>query len=419
MAHCATRRDHHSNGSHTLRVLIVDDEIAKATEISRTFADAGLDISIDHVTTAVAARKHLKSSKYAIVVIDLHLPAAILDAPSGNGGFDLLDLINLDITDSSPSDIIFITGREELLVDAREKALQRGAMLFEYSKSSEWKKYIIGRARYLKSVATQDLRRNIDIAVITALHSPELDAALGLPYNWRSERFAGDPTNYHFGHFQNNTKSINIVAACASRKGMPSSAALASHLVSKFRPKYIVMLGICAGIPGKTNFGDVVIGDPTWDYGSGKRAVDKFKSAVFQVAPYQAPLSSEIRSLAEQLARDPQVMQAIRGKWPHEVPEGTLSAYVGPMASGASVVADDEQARLVALQQREVLAIEMEAYAVMAAMEYAAAPKPTAIAIKSVCDFADSQKNDKWQKYAAYTSAAFAERLFSHPAFEV
>jgi hypothetical protein len=32
-------------------------------------------------------------------------------------------------------------------------------------------------------------------------------------------------------------------------------------------------------------------------------------------------------------------------------------------------------------------------------------PRPAAFGLKSVCDFADHLKNDKYQKYAAYTSA--------------
>jgi len=50
----------------------------------------------------------------------------------------------------------------------------------------------------------------------------------------------------------------------------------------------------------------------------------------------------------------------------------------------------------------------------MSAVEYAKNPKPTAIIIKSVCDFADKNKNDDWQKYSSYTSAAFANQLFRH-----
>ena len=51
--------------------------------------------------------------------------------------------------------------------------------------------------------------------------------------------------------------------------------------------------------------------------------------------------------------------------------------------------------------------IEMEIYGMMLAAESLPDPQPISIAFKSVCDYADPNKNDKWQKYAAYTSATF------------
>ena len=48
------------------------------------------------------------------------------------------------------------------------------------------------------------------------------------------------------------------------------------------------------------------------------------------------------------------------------------------------------------------------AYAAVNATE----PRPCPIIIKSVCDYADSQKDDRFQKFAAYTSAEFAKLLY-------
>ena len=47
----------------------------------------------------------------------------------------------------------------------------------------------------------------------------------------------------------------------------------------------------------------------------------------------------------------------------------------------------------------------MECYGLFAAAFRAPIPRPTPIAFKSVCDFADPDKNDGDQAYAAYTSA--------------
>lgn len=401
-----------------MNILIVEDELDKAASISRSLATIGSGLLCEQVTNSVAARRLMQSNRYDIVIIDLHLPAGLVDAPSSEGGFDFLDMLLLDPAVKLPIDFAFITAREELIVDARRKAAKRGAVLLEYKNPEQWQNYLIGRVEYVNRI-THIEPQTVDIAIITALRDPELTAVLDLPYAWKSKRFPGDPVNYYFGTINREGASLSVVAASAHRKGMPSSAVLATRLVDRFLPKCVAMLGICAGIPSKTKLGDIVIADPTWDYGSGKRAVDENGSTVFFAAPYQANLDPGLRSLADSICNDEVAILGIRNGWRGDLPNGKLGAHIGPMASGSSVIADDAQARLIALQQREVLAIEMEAYAVMAIGEYAVSPRPKTLAIKSVCDFADSTKNDKWQEYSAYTSAQFADRLFRNPAFEV
>jgi len=401
-----------------MKVLVVDDEISKAAAISRVLSADSTNVEVHHASTATAARQELRRHRYSMMVVDLHLPAALDDRPDGDGGFDLVNLLLLDNQSGVPNDLIFITSRDELLEEAKLKALRLGASLFHYRDVGQWTPYIQGRVGFLIKTGYPK-EATADIVIVTALADPELAAVKQLQYDWRSERLPGDPTRYHLGTIPRPNGPMRVVAACANRKGMPSSAALASKMVTRFRPKFLVMLGICAGVPNKVGLGDIVIADPAWDYGSGKRAIDDWGSPVFLAAPYQTSLDSSIRSLADELARDPTVRQRIKVGWQYSTPEGMLRAHVGPMASGSSVIADDDQARLVALQQREVVAIEMEAYAVMAAVEYASNPTPKAIVIKSVCDFADSAKNDHWQSYAAYTSAAFADLMFRHDSFDL
>lgn len=62
-------------------------------------------------------------------------------------------------------------------------------------------------------------------------------------------------------------------------------------------------------------------------------------------------------------------------------------------------------------QNRNLLGIEMEAYGVLYAATHATKPRPKVFVAKSVCDFADEQKNDQYQDYAAYTSAKFIYQL--------
>ncbi len=401
-----------------MKVLVVDDEINKITALSDALRDAGLHLNIVHRSTSNAARKALQEEDYDMLVIDLKLPSSLADKPTLDGGFELLDMLHLDENVSVPPDVIFFTAVDESLEMVRREACARGAILLEFSSPAFWKPFLIAKVKQGLLRAKKRIPI-VDIAIITALRKPELAAVLDLPYDWREMRFEGDPTVYFSGKFLKAGREIFVVAASAHRKGMPSSASLAVKMAQKFRPKYLVMLGICAGMPKKTNLGDIIIADPAWDYGSGKRALDDSGARVFLSAPTQTPLDPHIRNVAEELSLRSDVVTKIRASWTGSLPEGTLSARIGPMASGASVIADDEQARLIALQNRDVLGIEMEAYAVMAAVEYSGDPRPIPIAIKSVCDFADPSKQDDWQGYAAHTSAAFADSLFRAKDFKL
>jgi len=59
---------------------------------------------------------------------------------------------------------------------------------------------------------------------------------------------------------------------------------------------------------------------------------------------------------------------------------------------------------------RKLAGLEMETYAVYRAASEAPTPQPLFLSLKSICDFA-TKKDDRWQHYAAYTSAQFAAYL--------
>ena len=85
---------------------------------------------------------------------------------------------------------------------------------------------------------------------------------------------------------------------------------------------------------------------------------------------------------------------------------------MGPIASGASVIANPEKVQdIIDNQIRDLVAIEMEVYGVYYAAKWAISPKPKFIAIKSICDYADTNKNDDFHDYASYTSVKVFEKL--------
>ena len=85
----------------------------------------------------------------------------------------------------------------------------------------------------------------------------------------------------------------------------------------------------------------------------------------------------------------------------------------GPLACGSSVVANR------AVVEKQVLSLfpktvglDMESYSVAFTCQNCKEPRPTPILVKSICDFADSEKSDDYQRFAAYSSCEFAQFLY-------
>lgn len=87
--------------------------------------------------------------------------------------------------------------------------------------------------------------------------------------------------------------------------------------------------------------------------------------------------------------------------------------HYGVIASGNTLVKDAMTRKVLALQTGEdCLCFEMEAAGLMNTFP--------CLVIRGICDYADSHKNDKWQRYAAATAAACARELFPYiPAQEL
>lgn len=394
-----------------MKLLIVDDSHEKVQKVASSVVKSNVSVDIVHETNAISARRRLMVEDFDLILIDLQLPEVAGASPKKSGGLEFFDILLLDSKSRLPAEIMFITSEDNLVIEGSKEVIRRGSVLCVVSDTSlEWSNVLAGQI-VMASHRAQRRTATFDVAVITALSS-ELDAVLSLDYGWQKFRIAGDPTQYHRGSFASGQVRCSIVAASPLRKGMAASAALATKLVLKFQPRILTMTGICAGVRGKTNLGDVIVGSPIWDWGSGKHTENDDGSNVFKLSPKQSDLNVAIETLCDEINHSADFRRLIRSNWNGDFPSGEFRCHVGPMASGASVIANASIAEEIAKQNRDLIGIEMEAFAVMVASEYATSNPVLGIAIKSVCDYADKDKQDGWQSYAAYTSAMFADELF-------
>jgi nucleoside phosphorylase len=248
------------------------------------------------------------------------------------------------------------------------------------------------------------------LCIQTALHTPEFEAIRRLSWDWKPLDQGVDGTIYYSGTLLKKGQAQPVVAACAPRMGIAAAAALASKMIYTFRPRYLAMAGIAAGIRTECEIGDVILADPVWDWGSGK-IISQEGGQRFHQAPHQISTNSFVRGKGALMAGDGASLDEIRRGWSGPKPGNALRMHVRPMASGAAVLADTSTFSELKAQHRKLTGIDMEAYGVYSAAEEASLPQPSVFAIKSVCDFADERKNDDYQAYAAYTSAE-ALRIF-------
>lgn len=236
---------------------------------------------------------------------------------------------------------------------------------------------------------------------------------MALSDGWDSFELPGDATKYHSTTFVKGDKSLKIVAACADQMGMTATASLTTKICLHFKPKYIFMSGICAGVKANgLDFGDIIIADQTWDYGSGKiKEVIKEGEIInktFEPDPRPIPLSPDLVSKVNHFLRKDLILFQIQKNWNNGRKSTTmLKAKLGPVASGAYVIASESILHDIRAHQRKVLGVEMEAYGLYFAAQHSPYGDTKPIVIKSVCDFGDSSKDDGYQEYASYTSARF------------
>lgn len=246
-----------------------------------------------------------------------------------------------------------------------------------------------------------------DVAVITAV-TIETKGFKRCFEEWEKVLFENDEgITYWETHFRGSDGKVRkLVTAQQMHMGMTACTLTCQKLIEHFRPRYLIMVGIAAGIGGDSQiYGDVIVPDTIWDYSTGK-FVGKEESEItfgdvgFLPRPSFMKLDDELAVLMKEVA---------------DSKEHEFKVHMGVMACGSSVVANKDyvDTRVRALMP-ETIGLDMESYSVFYTAQYCTRPHPRAIVIKSICDYANNEKSDQYQKFAAYTSSEFAKWLMEN-----
>lgn len=394
-----------------IKVLAVDDNSTKQEAYKKICSEIGItESSITSALSAIDARRCLSTTQYDVLLLDLALPNRTGAAPTKNGGIELLHEINISKQQyKMPKHIIVVSEYDDALDAVKEEAKDNYLQPIRYdASSSEWRERLssfMGQINRAINETPQDYK--YDLAIICALRAPELNEVLKLPFSWSVHNELGDYTNYYEGVYQDK----RLLCAFSYEMGMPAASILATKIVNLFKPRYLVMTGIAAGVDReKVKYGDIMVADPCFDYGSGKRTIENGES-VFKPDYRQVRLDNGIAKIFDELKTQSHLLREIKDKCDYEKPDNDLSIHVGSFGSGSAVLADPSIIERIRAHDRKLLGFDMEAYGVMLAGALSGVPSTISVVIKSVSDFGDLMKDDKYQKYAAYTSARALQLL--------
>ena len=239
-------------------------------------------------------------------------------------------------------------------------------------------------------------------AVRGQLGDPELVQEADHPPYYRSTLKTGTGPN----------QVDRVVAVTLVGVGNVSAGQNTTRCIQHLQPRCVFMVGIAGGPNKDVKMGDIVFSTQIIYYETAK-----VTPSGSEPRPDGPPVDRELLNRARYYNVDWHTF--IRAKRPgdstsNEVPQ----VYFGPIASGEKVIADEKRASELKQLHSKILAIDMESHGVG---EAAARSKnrPRFIAIRGISDYADNNKNDDWQEYAADSAAAFAVGLLRSIAMSV
>lgn len=259
------------------------------------------------------------------------------------------------------------------------------------------------------------------------LNVSDSSPAMGTYYYWTAE-----------ASLEATGERLDLLACAAAKAGNVNMAVLTANLISELKPDFAILLGIAAGLRGKTKIGQVVFGERTVAYEpaalvpgpDGPRLEPRTEmiepdiGIVQMLAAYGADEQATTRIdqegrfprwdfLPPELREDPDVRENVADE---------LVMNSAAVASGEKLLRDPSKIlELRRNTQGRIEIGEMEAVGFGTACAHVRLPN---LVIRGISDFGDHLKNDAFHVYAARRAARVAIdfvrfgldfRLLPHP----
>lgn len=386
-----------------MRVLAVDDNIERMMHIHSIMPDY---CQFEYVISKKDALIKLSNEFYDLVIIDVIIPEDSKgSAINSSSGRSLIEAIISSQRVFHPFQIVGVTVEEESYKANCDFFEERLIPFLLYNKEPDGDKALlnlIARVNKISEIHT----KKVDAVIITAVED-EYKEVLKMPMGWRAYQSMNSIENYQQGEILvKNGEKKSVILLKLNEMGLVSAARQTECILNEFHPHIVCMCGICAGINGKVNKGDLIVAEKSWDYGNGKILPGGESGYYynFDAEPNQIQLNAKILSSIREFCD--KCLQQANDSWNMCHSKKEISTLrIGALPSGAAVVQDERLIKsIVMTQHRKCLGIDMETYAVYYAC-HCNKRNPDFLSMKAVVDFADSSKDDEYHEYASYISA--------------
>jgi len=249
----------------------------------------------------------------------------------------------------------------------------------------------------------------IDIAIITATQDEFYSFSAHLLDLQRLE-VLNDSSIYFQGYIKKKEDLLSVVMHLPSDMGIAAAAITTTKCITNFRPKYLFMVGIAAGIKAVTKVGDVIIAEKALDYNevieietSDKGVRTKFMNDVVSIPKN---LKSRMQLFLKTFDFDEfenEILKKINRK---------LNYHFGVVVTGSSLVRNSEKIAQLIRDFHNLKGIDMETVGVYKAINsFDKNIQPDFLSIKSVSDYGDNDKDKEFdspedrRKLALFSSA--------------
>ncbi|MDJ1498908.1 hypothetical protein QNI19_38630 [Cytophagaceae bacterium DM2B3-1] len=276
----------------------------------------------------------------------------------------------------------------------------------------------------------------IDYAIITALYDDEFEEIDKL-FDWIDFKET-QTINFKIGQLKGNS-SINVVASVQNETGMVDASILATIMIETYKPKYLLMPGVCGGISDLSP-GSIIIASGIFTFQKGKISDVKDKNGqkihkYYDISKNPIDLHQifdenqnllkihieKFESENDLIKIDPLVkskiqphVKSIKEKINEPYKTGLPIDIIFEKLACSTMVINKEDYfnENIKPLDRKTAGVEMESYGIARACQFANDGKTKFVIFKAVMDNMKN-KTDGAKSLAAFTSAQFLKHLLS------